>query len=121
MFQGELRQPVNRLAGIGPNHHKSLSALGILSVGQLLSHFPQRYEDHQSLRTIVQAAGVEPVNCPVSVVGRDSFYWKGKQTLKLFVEDEEGTRGTLLCYNRNFLGNKLSNDSELYLYGSVPA
>ncbi|MDC7235793.1 MAG: ATP-dependent DNA helicase RecG [Spirochaetales bacterium] len=116
MFLGELQQPVNRLKGIGPNHHKSLSALGILTVGQLLSHFPLRYEDHQTKRTILQAAGTEAVNTVMTVVGRDSFYWKGKQTLKLFVEDGSA-RGTLLCYHRNFLGNKYPDGSQIFLHG----
>lgn len=116
MFLGELLQPVNRLKGIGPNHHKSLSAMGILTVGQLLSHYPLRYEDHQTKKTILQAAGVDPVNTVMTVVGRDSFYWKGKQTLKLLVEDDSA-RGTLLCYHRNFLGNKYLDGSQIFLHG----
>lgn len=116
MFLGELKQPVNRLKGIGPNHHKSLSAMGVLTVGQLLSHFPLRYEDHSTQRTILQAAGSEAVNTVMTVVGRDSFYWKGKQTLKLLVEDDSA-RGTLLCYHRNFLGNKYPDGSQIFLHG----
>lgn len=58
-----------------------------------------------------------PVNCPVTVIGKDSFSWKGKETLKLIVEDEEGIRGTLLCYHRNFLGNKLIQGTKIYIYG----
>ncbi len=116
MFQGELRQPVNRLKGIGPGHHKSLSALGILTIGQLLSHFPTRYEDHQTPRTILEAAGVMPANTRATVVGRESFPWKGKMTLKVIIEDDS-TRGTLLCFGRNFLAEKLIPDSEIYVYG----
>ncbi|MDC7242089.1 MAG: ATP-dependent DNA helicase RecG [Spirochaetales bacterium] len=116
MFLGELQQPVNRLKGIGPNHHKSLSAMGILTVGQLMAHFPMRYEDHQTRRSILEAAGVDAVNTVMTVVGRDSFYWKGKQTLKLFVED--GTaKGTLLCYHRNFLGNRYPDGAQIFLHG----
>ncbi len=116
MFQGELRQPVNRLKGIGPGHHKSLAAMGILTIGQLLSHFPSRYEDHQTPRTILEAAGVMPANTIATVVARESFPWKGKMTLKVIIEDES-TRGTLLCFGRNFLADKLIPDTEIYLYG----
>ena len=117
MFQGELQQPVNRLKGIGPGHHKSLSGVGILTIGQLLAHYPVRYEDHQTPRTIREAAGVDPVNTEAVVVGRESFPWKGKMTLKILIEDDEGTRGSLLCYGRNFLADKLLPDSRIYLYG----
>ncbi|OQY35467.1 MAG: hypothetical protein B6241_00765 [Spirochaetaceae bacterium 4572_59] len=116
MFQGELQQPVNRLKGIGPGHHKSLSAMGILTIGQLLGHYPVRYEDHQTPRTIIEAAGLLPVNTEAVVVGRESFPWKGKMTLKIIVEDGSA-RGSLLCYGRNFLADKLQTDSRIYLYG----
>jgi len=116
MFLGELLQPVNRLKGIGPNHHKSLSAMGILTVGQLLNHFPLRYEDHQTEKTILQAAGVDAVNTEMTVIGKESFHWKGRPTLKLLVEDDSA-RGTLLCYGRNFLGDKLITGTSIYLYG----
>ncbi len=117
MFQGELQQPVNRLKGIGPGHHKSLSGLGILTIGQLLAHYPVRYEDHQTPRTIREAAGVSPVNTEAVVIGRESFHWKGKMTLKILIEDDGGTQGSLLCYGRNFLADKLLPDSRIYLYG----
>jgi ATP-dependent DNA helicase RecG len=116
MFLGELQQPVNRLKGIGPNHHKSLSAQGVFTIGQLLSHFPLRYEDHQSEKTILQAAGIDAVNTEMTVIGRESFPWKGRPTLKLLVEDESAS-GSLLCYGRNFLGEKLFTGTKIYLYG----
>jgi ATP-dependent DNA helicase RecG len=116
MYQGELQQPVNRLKGIGPGHHKSLSTLGVLTIGHLLAHFPIRYEDHQTPRTIMEAAGVVPVNTEAVVIGRESFPWKGKMTLKILVEDESA-RGSLLCYGRNFLAEKLLPDTPIYLYG----
>ncbi|QEN07959.1 ATP-dependent DNA helicase RecG [Oceanispirochaeta crateris] len=116
MFLGELLQPVNRLKGIGPNHHKSLSALGIFTIGQLLSHFPVRYEDHQSDKTILQAAGIEAVNTQMTIVGKESFSWKGRPTLKLLVEDDSAS-GSLLCYGRNFLGGKLLTGTQIYIYG----
>ena len=116
MFQGELQQPVNRLKGIGPGHHKSLSAMGILTIGQLLAHYPVRYEDHQTPRSILEAAGVMPANTEAVVVGRESFPWKGKMTLKILIEDDSA-RGSLLCYGRNFLAEKLLPDTRIYLYG----
>ena len=90
--------------------------MGILTIGQLLSHYPLRYEDHQTPRTIMEAAGVHPVNTMATVVARESFPWKGKMTLKVIIEDDSA-RGTLLCYGRNFLADKLLPDTEIYLFG----
>lgn len=48
MFLGELNYPVGNIEGIGPAAVRNLSALGVVSVAQLLRHYPVRYEDRKN-------------------------------------------------------------------------
>ena len=41
----DLLNPVSELAGVGPKRQRLLARLGITRVGDLLHHFPRRYED----------------------------------------------------------------------------
>ena len=47
-----LDDPVMYLKGIGPTKAKVLGKLGITTVGDLLLHFPARYEDRRLVRTL---------------------------------------------------------------------
>ncbi len=40
-------QPVTDLPGLGPSRAKALERLGLLTVGDLLGHYPRRYEDRR--------------------------------------------------------------------------
>ncbi|MEG3071135.1 MAG: hypothetical protein RQM92_10260 [Candidatus Syntrophopropionicum ammoniitolerans] len=46
-----LLKPVQSIKTIGPRRAASLQKLGIFTVGDLLSHFPRRYEDRTHLRS----------------------------------------------------------------------
>ena len=49
-----LEAPITRLPGVGPRHAQRLARLGITTVRDLLWHFPRRYEDYSTLKTIHQ-------------------------------------------------------------------
>ena len=51
----ERSSPLTELPGIGPAKAKALARLGLTRVGDLLGHFPQRYEDRRQCWTIRQA------------------------------------------------------------------
>lgn len=43
----EERTPLTQLPGIGPAKGRALARLGLERLGDLLEHFPQRYEDRR--------------------------------------------------------------------------
>ncbi|MCD6288946.1 MAG: ATP-dependent DNA helicase RecG [Anaerolineae bacterium] len=49
-----LDAPVTRLPGVGPRHAQRLARLGVETIRDLLWHFPRRYEDYSTLKTIDQ-------------------------------------------------------------------
>jgi ATP-dependent DNA helicase RecG len=62
-----LEASVTRLQSIGPAHAKKLQKLGVFTVGDLLYHFPRRYDDYSQLKTISQLIYGEEVTLLVTV------------------------------------------------------
>ncbi|MBN1519267.1 MAG: ATP-dependent DNA helicase RecG [Spirochaetales bacterium] len=116
MFLRELSSPVSELPGCGPALVKRLSRLGVFRAADLLLLPPRDYEDRAALR-LLSAFGSGPVNCPVNVLAHDWFGFGRMRTLKVWVEDDEGTRAALVCFNRPFLEKSLPVGARLRLFG----
>ncbi len=121
MFQGELKQPVSRLQGIGPKTSSILSAAGIITINDILKHYPRTYEDRKRITGLAPALrSPEPVtiNTTARVIAHDFFGKPPKQTLKVIIEDPEGIPASLVCFGRNFLADKLTPGCNILIYGS---
>jgi len=121
MYQGELRQPITRLNGIGPKTSAILAASGIITIDDLLKHYPRTYENRLKTVSFSAAAGkteAVTINTSAVVVAHEFFGWGQKQTLKVVVRDESGITASLVCFGRNFLSEKLKEGIRIMLYGS---
>ena len=49
------KKPVRELYGVGPSKEKLLARLDIRTVGDLLNHFPTRYENRGDIVTLAEA------------------------------------------------------------------
>ena len=116
MFLREIGAPVSDLKGAGPSVCKRLARLGVFTGADLLLLAPRDYEDRSAPR-LLSEFGSGPVNCRVAVVAHDWFGFGRMRTLKVWVEDERGTRAALVCFNRPFLERSLPVGSSLKLYG----
>ncbi len=58
---------VARLQNVGPAHAKRLQKLGIYAVGDLIYHFPRRYDDYSKLKTVSQLVYGEEVTLLLTV------------------------------------------------------
>ena len=63
----DLSRPVSDLPGLGPARAKSLERLGLLTVGDLLNHYPRRYEDRRQFDHFPTLAEDRPV-CVCGIV-----------------------------------------------------
>jgi ATP-dependent DNA helicase RecG len=101
MYLYDLRMPVRRVKGVGPQAEKDLAALGIHTIGELLTHRPRDYEDrtkHISFAAAVQNGG--KFNTTAWIECHDFFYMRGRKTLKLILRDESG-RAELSFFGRD--------------------
>lgn len=107
-----LNQPVTVIKGIGEETAESLAEMSILTVYDLLEHFPYRYEDYR-LRDLAEVKHDEKVTVEGKVHSEPSLVYYGRKksrlTLRLLVD-----RYLIqaVFFNQPYLKNKISiNDS----------
>ncbi len=49
---GHLEQPTSQINGVGPKRQEQFERLGISTLGDLLAHFPRRYDDYSQMKVI---------------------------------------------------------------------
>lgn len=115
MFLGELNYPVNRIKGIGEKVSNDLRNLDITTVKKLITHYPVRYEDRLTPSPIKDGIRKGHINSKATVVSHSFIGFGQKKTLKVTVSDSTGYL-TLLCFGRNFLQNRLTEGTQIYIY-----
>ncbi|MDR2160376.1 MAG: ATP-dependent DNA helicase RecG [Treponema sp.] len=97
MFLRELRDPPDRIRGLGGRWKDRLAGAGIRNVAELLCYYPRTYEDRSRIVPLADFYRA-PVCTLATVILRDSFHVGNKRITKVYVEDESG-RASLLCFN----------------------
>jgi len=118
MFASEIQVPVSRLRGVGPATQEQLKALGITSVGELLTFWPRDWDDRTILVPLSRFAEVHKINTRATVMAHDWFGFGRMKTLKIIIEDDEGTIAELACFNRPFLEKGFPVGTEVSINGT---
>lgn len=119
MQRNYLSTPIRFLNKIGPKYEKLLEKLDIRTVGDLLYHFPFRYDDYSRLVKVNQAN----VNEIVSITG---FLGKvtniavptGKKLTISSINDETGSVN-LIWFNQHYLRNVLKENKTYTASGRI--
>jgi ATP-dependent DNA helicase RecG len=118
MFVAEIRVPVSRVRGVGPATAERFNALGISTVGDLLTLWPRDWDDRTVRVPLARFDSSQKITALATVVGHDWFGFGRMRTLKIVIEDSEGTRAELACFNRPFLERQFPVGSEIAVHGS---
>lgn len=115
----ELDRPIERLAGVGPTVGERLNRLGITTVGDLLNHYPRRYEDYSQVVTIdTMKPGPVTLRARIErVAGR----WARTRKLHIteaILADETGTIKAI-WFNQQYLARQLKAGSEVVVTGQL--
>ena len=118
----ELSQPVTDLPGLGPVRAKALERLGLITVGDLLTHYPRRYEDRRQFEHFPTTAGDRPVCVCGIVVATSSKRLRGRQTLfeATLQEPERHALSSLLTvrwFNAYFVQKIFAAGQRVVIYG----
>lgn len=115
-----LSDPVTILKGVGPTKAKQLSQLNIVTLRDLICHFPRGYEDRTRLVTIDQLEVDQPACFRAMVMNtpRTSHIRKGLDITKVQVADHTA-RLNLTFFNRRFTTDQLQYGKEYIFYGAV--
>ena len=118
MYQLDL--PVSSIPKIGPKYKVLLKKLEIQTIGDLLYHFPFRYEDFTKL---VKIKDVQVTNENITIQGilggiENIFTRNRKRITKAVLVDETGSID-VIWFNSHFLKNTLEQNRTYNLSGKV--
>ncbi len=116
----DLSTLVEKLSRVGPQYQKKLKKLGIKTVGQLLFHFPHRYEDFSNMVPIAKAEPGQPLSIQGKILEiKNIRTFKKRMTLtQAVVSDESGTI-KVIWFNQPYLINTFKKGDSLFLAGKI--
>ncbi len=115
-----LSDPITLLKGVGPTKAKQFAALNILTLRDLICHFPRGYEDRTRLLSIAQLEAGVPACFRAMVMNnpRTSHIRKGLDLTRVQVADHSG-RLNLTFFNNKYVTDQLQYGQEYIFYGSL--
>ena len=115
-----LTDPITILKGIGPAKAKQFANLNILTLGDLICHFPRGYEDRTKLVPIEKLEPDVPACFRAMVMNtpRTAHVRKGLDITRVQVADTTG-RLNLTFFNNRFVSDQLQYGREYIFYGAV--
>lgn len=117
---------VSTMRGVGEARARALAALGILTVNDLLHHYPRGYQCRGDVRTVESAAesarenGALPVSLILTVSAEPSFrvIRRGMSVLKFRAFDETGVC-EITYFNQNYLRDIFHTGGQFRFYGKM--
>ena len=115
-----LSDPITMLKGIGPAKAKAFAQLNILTLGDLICHFPRGYEDRTKLVPIEKLEVDVPACFRAMVMNspRTNQVRKGLTITKVQVADHTA-RLNLTFFNSKYAAEQLQYGREYIFYGAV--
>ncbi|MCJ7626212.1 MAG: ATP-dependent DNA helicase RecG [Anaerolineaceae bacterium] len=115
-----LDAPVTVLSGIGDSSAERLKSLDISTLGELLFHFPKRYDDYSKLKTINRLEFGEEITLIGSIKSIDTRDTKNK---KFILTEAVLTDGTgflrLIWFNQPFISRNLRPETQVVVSGKI--
>ena len=114
-----LNDSITVLKGVGKQRAADLQKLGIVTVGDLLGHYPYRYEDRSQLKPLrdMKEGDTETVT-GIIVQAQDIYPRRGLKILRVSIRCADGN-AVLVWFNQNHLKNKLQPGLQIVATGKV--
>jgi len=110
---------VTRLQNVGPAYAKKLQRLGIERVGDLLYHYPRRYDDYSKLKTISQLMYGEEVTLLLTVGEAKTREVRGGLTItNVLLADPTGTI-QVAFFKQPYLQQQFKSGRRIVISGMV--
>ena len=115
-----LSDPITILKGVGPTKAKQFAQLNIVTLEDLICHFPRGYEDRTRLVPISQLEVDRPACFKAMVMNapRTNHIRKGLDVTKVQVADYSG-RLNLTFFNQKYTTDRLQYGREYIFYGTL--
>ncbi|NOQ68351.1 ATP-dependent DNA helicase RecG [Patescibacteria group bacterium] len=115
-----LKTPIEKLSLVGPAYVKKLHRVGIKTAGDLLFHFPFRYDDFSEVKKISEVELGEIVSVRGKIIDIQNIRtWKKKMNItEALIEDESGAIKAV-WFNQPFLVRNLKKGANVSLSGKI--
>lgn len=114
-----MERPIASLKYVGPQRKKQLERLGITTVGELIYHFPRRYEDRRQLQSLDRLVPGSRATVKVTIGNWEEKNVRPRLTIvRAQVEDGRG-QGYAVWYNQPYIKWRLLPGSQVILTGRV--
>lgn len=117
----ELSAPVRFVPGVGPRLAALLKNLGIITVEDLLRHYPARYEDFSSKKNIAELLLGEKVTIQGTLSKIDSVFLHSRRSITKGVFQDETGQLEIVWFNQPYLKKSLPVNTPLQISGEVAA
>lgn len=115
-----LNSKVSSIKGIGPQKTAKLKKMEILTIEDLLSHFPRDYEDRRRHKKIAELVDGESalLRCRVDLIVKNNYRYGKKRTLRLLASDDSGTI-EVLFFNAAYLESTIIKYGTYCFFGKI--
>jgi ATP-dependent DNA helicase RecG len=112
-----LDAPTTVLYGVGTVNAKRLQNLGISTLGDMLYHFPRRYEDYSHLTTIFSLLYGRPVTIAGTIRSVSTRPVKGRRSITEIIVDDGSGALRVTWFNQPWMARNLHVGDEVVLAG----
>lgn len=111
---------VSEVKGIGPKKAALLESMGIVTLSDMLAHYPYSYEDRSKITEIADAQ--EGISCyicaSVTKISKNFAYGRNGRMLRLLAADDTGTI-EIIFFKASYYERAFQLDQPYYFYGKV--
>src|SRR5258708_34135602 len=110
---------LSQVQGIGPYFLHKLETLGIVTVGDLLFHFPFRYDDFSNLSNAMEAQEGEKVTLVGEIWQIQNIFTRGGKVLTKAVFNDGSGPIDLTWFNQSWLTKSLAAGDRVQVSGKI--
>src|SRR3989338_7325963 len=115
----DLKTPLVSLTGIGPSLAYRLTRLGLLSVENLIYHFPFRYDDFSQSTTIQDAQVGQIVTLQGEIWSIKNIYTRSRKILTQAIFNDGSSPIILTWFNSSWLTKQIKTGDRLQVSGKL--
>lgn len=114
-----LQTKLSTLPGVGYSYSKRLEHLNLITVADLLGHFPFRYEDFSNISTVLDAQVGQKVSLNGELWSIRNVYTKSKKVMTQAIFNDGQSPIELVWFNQGYLSKSLQTGDRLQIYGKL--
>lgn len=110
-------ESITTVKGIGPSTSEKLEKLGILTIGDLLKHFPSRYIDFTKQITVSELKDKEPASFIATITNLKTFYTARRKIVTQATATDKTGKVKLTWFNNPYIKRIITEGLEYSIAG----